>query len=346
MRGFQRKIQYLLILAFLLLVICESLTRMYWVVRHDLGFFDMGRINALFYPSVDQSPPLDPKVHNILVLGGSVVSREWNPVFGGLSGRLEEKWGHPVNVAHWAQVSHSSLDSLVKYTAMEGQPFDTVFIYHGINDLRANNCPPEVYRDDYSHMVWYEQVNLCVAYPWKNWCVLPFTLHYFKVIVEGKLRSAPKLPSSGFPESGPLASWIQFGSDIKTRVAFRRNIQSIVEKAGLRGQRVVLATFKTYFSPGYTREKFDRHALDYADYKCPIETWGLPGNIRKGMEVHNAILRDVAKAYPHVTLVDMDLLMPSQGEFFMDVCHLSPKGQEVFLTLLLEHWPAAKALKP
>ena len=50
---------------------------------------------------------------------------------------------------------HTSLDSYYKYRSLSAARFDLVFIYDGFNEVRANNAPPEVFRDDYSHYGYY-----------------------------------------------------------------------------------------------------------------------------------------------------------------------------------------------
>ena len=55
-----------------------------------------------------------------------------------------------------SQGAHTTLDSYLKHKALHNKTFDVVVIYHGINEVRANNSPPEIFKPDYSHYAWYE----------------------------------------------------------------------------------------------------------------------------------------------------------------------------------------------
>jgi hypothetical protein len=43
---------------------------------------------------------------------------------------------------------------------------------------RANNAPPEIFREDYSHYSWYEIVNMLSAYHHRAHFALPYTVRY------------------------------------------------------------------------------------------------------------------------------------------------------------------------
>jgi hypothetical protein len=73
-----------------------------------------------------------------------------------LKSALQERTEARVEVVGAALRTHTSMASVLKYRALRKYAFDCVLVYHGINDLWANNAPPERFRDDYSHMGgWY-----------------------------------------------------------------------------------------------------------------------------------------------------------------------------------------------
>jgi hypothetical protein len=92
-----------------------------------------------------------------------------------------------------------------------------------------------------------------------------------------------------------------------------------------------LLTFASYVPEGYSKEAFQTKRLDYGKHLFPIELWGLPANVEKGLEVHNAVIRKLARqARPGVFFLDMEQAIPKQGQYFDDICHLSDRGYELF----------------
>jgi hypothetical protein len=55
--------------------------------------------------------------------------------------------------------AQTSRDSYLKYRWLSSKRFDLVVLYDGINEACANNCPPNVFRADYSHYAWYRFLN-------------------------------------------------------------------------------------------------------------------------------------------------------------------------------------------
>jgi hypothetical protein len=156
--------------------LAELGSRAFWWWRHGVPLVGPGQLlSRVFYPElrlVEAPAPRD--AFTILVLGGSVVadSDPYNRIPTRLAERLTRAAGRPVVVRGLAQAGHSTRDSLLKYRALADRRFDLVVVYHGINDARANNAPPEVFRRDYSHYAWYAQVNALARHPEARWIVL------------------------------------------------------------------------------------------------------------------------------------------------------------------------------
>ena len=112
---------------------------------------------------------------------------------------------------------------------------------------------------------------------------------------------------------------------------FRANIEGVLALAEERSTPVLLISF-AYFIPDHYDEVeaaggdhgFAEPFLHGAP--CPVATWGKTQNVALGIERHNAIARDLASKYEHVTLVDYARLAPKSGKYFIDACHLSEEG--------------------
>ncbi|MBM4266291.1 MAG: hypothetical protein FJ144_06735 [Deltaproteobacteria bacterium] len=172
----ERAVGWAAYLAFCFLLL-EAVARGYWTVTHGTGFLaSPSRVaHEVFYPELRAAGDTsDPEVRTLLLLGASAL----HPEFGNVEARLRrelEAGGKPVRIVNLAVPAQSSRDSYLKYRFLEDRRFDLVIVYHGINEVRANNVPPGLFRKDYSHYSWYERVNRLeggVAL----WSVLGFTL--------------------------------------------------------------------------------------------------------------------------------------------------------------------------
>ena len=66
----------------------------------------------------------------------------------------------------------------IEYEALGNEHFDLVLVYDGINEARANNVPPDLFRDDYGHYGWYEVVNALARHQGRARFALPYTAEY------------------------------------------------------------------------------------------------------------------------------------------------------------------------
>src|SRR5215471_18848261 len=145
-----------------LFIFFEASSRLIWKLTFGVPFFSPEKMYYVFYPelkSVEKRriPAHDGQI-DILLLGGSVL----NPNFGNIARVLEERIAYetkkPVRIYNLAKSAHSSADSYYKYRHLMDKHFDLVIFYHGINEVRANNVPPSVFKPDYSHYSWYKQI--------------------------------------------------------------------------------------------------------------------------------------------------------------------------------------------
>src|SRR5205807_5198572 len=114
--------------------------------------------------------------YDVLFLGGSVVSPFFGTIGEQLQAGLRARLARPVRVFNLAMPAHTSRDSLLKYRYLARHRFDLVIVYNGINDTRMNNCPPEMFRLDYTHCAWYRQLERYEESPHVGRSVLAFSV--------------------------------------------------------------------------------------------------------------------------------------------------------------------------
>ncbi|MFH1799903.1 MAG: hypothetical protein ABH891_03500 [Candidatus Omnitrophota bacterium] len=322
-----------------LLVLCEVCLRLVLVAKYKIPFFSPTLINRI-YPGLEETNALqlteNDGYFDILLLGGSVLSNQ----FGSIEKELYKQLGNSpkIRIHNLAQPAHSSLDSKIKYDLLRGKHFDFVIFYHGINGLRANNCPPSVFKPDYSHYAWYQDVYRILRHKEMKYTVIPFFIDLAAANIRRKIglekMVPPHLPNEEWAE--------KYGQDIRTEQSFKKNVLDIVRRAESTGDPILLMTFAFYVPEDYSLEKFKARQLDYDQFVSPIEIWGRPENVKKGLEVHNRVIQDVAHdfrsgklKYQKFYYLDMNSFMPESKENFNDVCHLTEEGCKRFVSYIL-----------
>jgi hypothetical protein len=309
-----------------LLLALEIGVRLAWKLDRNVPFFQPHRLIEGFYKQLNviksQSIQPDDAYFDVLLLGGSVTSKFY-AVERLLYEKLNYRTSRPARIHNASHPAHTSLDSLYKYRALQDQSFDLVIIDHGINETRTNNCPPDVFQADYSHYAWYRQIRAIRQHKELPYTVVPYTLHFLWINLQDALGSSALIP---FRQTRP--EWFHYGETIKTAAPFRQNLTDILRLAERKREPVFLMTFAYYIAEGYTQEQFLNKTLDYTLHKpeTPIEMWGTPDNVAKGLEVHNAIIRELARQYGHAELIDQQALMPASGRYYLDICHLTIDG--------------------
>lgn len=277
-------------------------------------------------------PPLYEQFHdytdngvNLLLLGGSVL------YFAGREGRLESAFDPPARVYNLAQTAHSSLDSLVKfrYALDKGYRFDYAIFYHGINEVRANNVPPELFSPDYNHYFFYRLVNTVFGdrKPWLR-LALKSSLFYRAYILLMQLRQTRLGGRDYVHLAFPREDWLQYGGDIRSKDSFRRNLEAIIALAEQHNIRLIVPRFAydpvldawADGAPGAPSE---------ADMRRYTEQWGLPQHVLAGIKAHNEVIHQLRDQFHYIDTTPLQ-----RREFFVDPCHFSPQGTDVFLNLL------------
>ena len=233
---------------------------------------------------------------------------------------------HTIEVLGAALPTHDSWLSTIKYDYLRGKVnADYVVIYHGINDLWANNVRSHKYfRDDYAYISPFHR---------RSW-VLDRSLiarHIYKTIWNLE-RWLWNQTGRGF--------YIFNGASYETVRTLTSNVASIIQKAREDGAEPILMTFAWHLADGYTEEKFVARELGYvADQVpegcCGVNVWGPVEYVTEGLVRHNEALRTLGRS-ENVTMIDQHSLLSLEIANFQDICHFSELGAQRFARNLAE----------
>lgn len=324
----------ILLSVFLTLIAAEVGSRVFWRSSYAISLRKPACILYAVYPELEgvdeQRPVHEDEFYDVLLLGGSSLHRDWGSIEQDLRERLACELGRKVRTFNLAKRAQTSRDSWLKYAALAEARFELVIFYHGINETRANNAPPEIFREDYSHFLWYDVANTLASYHGAASVASPYTLRFAAVQARAVFR-----PDQYVSMGPPREAWLQYGRNPRSPASFRSNLSAILDLASKRGDRVLLATFATYAPPNYSVEAFKQWRLDYRLHINPIELWGRPEDVLASVALHNQVVRDLTARYPGGLFVDQAKLMPGSALYFNDVCHFTVPGSAKFVDNLL-----------
>jgi hypothetical protein len=312
----------------------EGAARLFWRIWYGLPFARPDRVLYAYYPELAQvdaeRPARDDGVYDVLLLGGSVLNRDWGSIEADLRECLTRRLRRRVRVFNLAQRAHTSRDSRLKYEAVPDARFDLVAVYDGINDVRANNVPPGAFADDYSHLPWYGVVNALAPFHGGATLALSFTPAWIAARARSRFATDRSV-SPGLPRE----DWVRYGKDARSAASFEHNLAAILDLATRRGDPVLLMTFAVYLPRLYSARGFEEGRLDYALHTSPAELWGKPEYVVAAVERQNDVVRRLAAERPEVVLVDQARLMAGSAESFNDPCHLTVRGSVAFVDHLV-----------
>ncbi len=276
-----------------------------------------------FYPELYRSGAMkaelvpDPGHYSVLLLGASVLEQ----TAPRLEQQLRRELGDRLRLYNLARAAHTSRDSFLKYSHLGNRHFDLVIFYHAINGSRMNRCPDDVFREDYTHVYFYRAFQSRLA--------------------AGQMRLTDFVRSD-IAEAKPGGSDDQlsklYRARIKTAGAFLHNLEPIVQATEDRHCPIVLMSFAYNIPPNYTDEAFRARRLDYevSVLATEVSLWGTPQGVKAAIDAHNQVIRELASRHKNVIFIDQKAMMPTDGRHFIDPCHLTEQGTDLFVRHVME----------
>lgn len=301
---------------FVCLLLLEGASRLLFAQQYG---FPLGhKIEEIVYlPLCEQfqQRPYSEDDVNVLLLGGSVLWRV------GLTHELEDTFDAPVRVVNMAQNAHSSLDSVNKleWLVDQGRRFDYIIFYHAINETRANNAPPDVFREDYDHYSFYRLTN--TVFQGKRpalGVVLRSSLGFRCYRLWATLRETAFFGRRYVHMAFPREDWLKYGAEVRSAASFRRNLERIADLADAYGSVLVVPYYA--YNP-----QLDAWAEAGGSH---MTEWGLAEYVRKGIRAHNEEARRLSARFVYVE--DSEALMADKANF-IDPCHFTEEAEQVFI---------------
>lgn len=319
-----REIALLMIVTLVCLGLLEFASRYLYAVQR--GFPITYSLEELVYPPLfEQFQNYSDEGVHVLLIGGSVL------YFAGLEGRIESAFDPPARVHNLAQTAHSSLDARTKleWALERGYRFDYVIFYEGINDVRANNVPPDRFDIDYNHYFFYRRVNTVFngRKPWLR-TLLHSSLFYRAYELTSDLAATRMFGRGLVHLAFPREDWLRFGGDVRSAESFHNNLSRIANACEQYGAKLIVPRYA--YDPRL--DQLARGELDWTDDQANryTEQWGLAENVRKGIQAHNRVIEEMSGRFH---LVDTSPI--ERPENFVDPCHLTPDANQQFIDILI-----------
>ncbi len=327
----------ILLLFFILLT--EGLFRIWFSINFNTSFIFPNQAHLDYYPSLVEINKTDINKDDdyidILILGASVMERVRGDVEGKLTDYFKQQYPHladNIRIHNASIPAHSSRDSKEKMELLKDKAFDLVIFYHSINELRANNYPDDILKPDYSHLKWYQNLNLIKAHDELSISVIPFCVDYIYTMFQGIVQNKRLLGREEIRKD-----WIQMGEDIKTVDSYRDNIESIISITKSLESSLLLVEYVYYIPSNYDKKGI--HIL-YSKTKImppvPIELWGVPKHVKKGIDLQNEVIVQISNQYKtsKVYSFAMNDLISKEKKNFNDICHFTDSGAQEFVNYL------------
>jgi hypothetical protein len=324
-----------------LVVFIELALRVGFAFIKGAPLFNPGQLIYHYYPMVkaieSKYREAEAGTYKILILSCSTLHQEWAGDFEKLleaklaqldSGKVSSK---PYTVFNAAGMGFSSLDNLNCYQLLSGLKFDLVVFYGGINDARFNNCPPNVFNQDYTHIPWNNEIACLLRHPESRFIITPLVLDYSYQLLKQSFAQDLFIPV----HYSTYKQWWDFGKELKSIPSFKRNTESIGARCKDEQAKFLLATFAYHIPDDYALERFEAKELSYSFQKNSreIEVWGRPEAVASFLDSSNNLLAGVAQQTGYRYL-DMRDHLRNNDDYYADICHFSPHGLEAFSNCL------------
>jgi hypothetical protein len=331
-----------IILLLIIFISVETIIRVYLKAFYSDSFFYPSNIIYHYYPQAklisNQYKKSETNRQKILVLSSSALTDEWGYFRETLQRKIDEKKLN-YEVFNAAGVGHSSLDNLNVLGLLNKLHFDEIIFYNGINDARFNNCPKEIYKSNYGHIKWNNEINCINRHKEINITTIPFIVDYSFQKIKQLIHNHQFIPEN-YKDN---IEWKGYGSNFKSLTNFEENVKSIIDKKN--NSTFHFISFLYYIPPNYTYDKFINKELDY-NYHAnsrEIEVWGKPSNVSAFIDSTNKILLKICSENKNSICYDFEKLS-GDSIYFADVCHFSESGIDNFTDKIIEVLNSAQSL--
>lgn len=325
----------------------ELFSRTYISRVFNTGFWHTNDAIQLFYPELGKlkTYAYDSSKINLLVLGGSVVYDQiieivyrGDTIQSAFCNMMQFLPDDKYNILSLSGSGHNSLDSRYKYSLLKKYKFDYVFVYHGINDTRANNIVGSKFDAKYRHIEFYDDLSIYFRHPEVKYYATVFAFDWMAHSVAKKWKTyIPKEFLHSMLNIEASKGVFDDGDNIKTEQIFKSNLEDIISRASDKNESVLLSTYAWYLDSTYTLQRFREKLLDYDEQLWPAELYGDAGNVAKGLKVHNKVIRKLSeKKLSSVLFIDAEKNIVKGKENFNDICHLNANGCQILANLIIE----------
>lgn len=321
----KNKVLYTCFLLFLL----ELTFRIAFCYNYKASFYQPKDIIYQYYPVLQQSFKNENNF-NIILLGASVFEDVRGNIrqklFEALKEHLPNKGIEIINFSLPGQTSKDSANKLKIYKQLDQA--DLVIFYHAINESKANSCPDSIFNLDYNHYARIRKINTIIKHWEANFTVIPL---YIELLLQ---RINPPMSMEKYYSTKGLGDkWLKYGGHIKTSISFEKNL-TVIYQMCQKNEVTLLNPEYVYFLPKDYRHANRKRYYTETKYGMPaVELWGIPKNVKKGIDTHNSVSEKLARKYGFSFVLTNDKI-PKIKDNFNDICHLTDQGAKAFVEVI------------
>lgn len=308
-----KKLLFSIVLIILILLIIELKIRVNESDEKNIPLFYNKEISV--YPEIyNLLKDYDSDDKNVLLVGASVMQYIHNSnIFENVS---------IFKIYNLAQSGHTSSDSLnkLKYLAKKGYSFDYIVFYHGINDVKLNNFPDELFKDNYQQHYYFKFTNKIFNYDNK------FNFIFNSALIKKLMFNYYKLFYYEIEFIIP-PEWNKFGGNIKSKQAFNNFLNQFITIARTQNSKIIIPLFAYNIPDNYSKELFLDRKIGYSlnlNEDIPLDIYGTPKNIIKGINIHNELAINLSNDF--VVIINTTNISHNISNF-IDGIHLSEIGK-------------------
>lgn len=231
-----------------------------------------------------------------------------------------------INFSQPGQNSKDSANKLKIYSQLH--KVDLVIFYHAINESKANACPDSIFNLDYNHYSRVRKINTIIKHWEANFTVVPLYLELLTQRINPPMSLEKYYSTKGLGDK-----WLAFGDKIKTATSFEKNLTAIYQTCQKNDVALLNPEYVYHLPKNYHRDYRHEYYTKTKYSMSAVEVWGIPRNVKKGIDTHNVVNEKVAKKYGFPFIKTNDRL-PKIKENFNDICHLTDKGALAFVEII------------